>query len=71
MTERREPTTFHFRLAPKIRAAVEIVADRETISASDVVRRAVIQRLRAEGVLPWPEEMPRPTREHSAVKTTA
>jgi hypothetical protein len=34
MTERREPTTFDFRLAPKIRAAVEIVADRETISAS-------------------------------------
>jgi hypothetical protein len=71
MTERREPTTFHFRLAPKIRTAVEIVADREAISASDVVRRAVIQRLRAEGVLPWPEEMPRPTREHSAVKATA
>jgi len=70
MTERRDPTTFNFRLPQKIRAAVETVADRETISASDVVRRAVVQRLRAEGVLAWPEEVPRPTREHS-VKTTS
>jgi hypothetical protein len=61
--ENNQSDILRFRCKPAIKAAVDKEADRQMITPSQYARRAVVQRLQADGAIAARAVRSKPTRE--------